>query len=135
RPRAARRGADHARPGRHRRAPGRVVEHVAGAGRGLMTATDSRPRTDREQLPRPVPGARRVGTLAWVLAAAVPAVFLTVFFLYPAGTLIVTGFVADGRLDLSGVADVLGRSRTWRLLGLTLGQAVAGTALSLALGL
>lgn len=84
----------------------------------------------------PAPGGRgRMRGWAWVLAAGVPLLFLGVFFVYPAGTLIATGFVADGGLDLGGVADVLGRSRTWRLLGLTLGQAAVGTALSVALGL
>ncbi|QGH70682.1 iron ABC transporter permease [Pseudactinotalea sp. HY158] len=101
----------------------------AGPGQGSGQEPDRRPG-------RPRGFARgRLGVPAWTVAVAVPTVFLAIFFVYPAGTLIATGFVSDGHLDLGGVADVLGRSRTWRLLGLTLGQALVGTALSVALGL
>jgi thiamine transport system permease protein len=49
--------------------------------------------------------------------------------------LVVRGFVPDGALDLTGFAEVLSRPRTWRLVGLTLAQAVLGTAFSVLLGL
>lgn len=71
----------------------------------------------------------------WGLAAAVPLVFLGVFFAWPVVTLVARGFVGDdGGLDLSGFAEVFSQPRTWRILGLTLWQAVLGTAFSLLLG-
>nr|WP_255491913.1 MULTISPECIES: iron ABC transporter permease [unclassified Actinotalea] len=70
------------------------------------------------------------------MAAGLPLLFLGVFFAYPVLALLRLGFVGDtGGPDLSGVADVLGRARTWRIIGTTLGQSVVGTALSLVLGL
>lgn len=81
----------------------------------------------------------RWGWLGWTLAAGLPLVFLGVFFAWPVVALVVQGFFADdgagGRvLDLSGFAEVLSRSRTWRLVGQTLGQATVGTALAVLLG-
>ncbi|SDS07850.1 thiamine transport system permease protein [Paraoerskovia marina] len=70
----------------------------------------------------------------WGLAAGVPLAFLAIFFAWPVLALVGRGFVTDGSLDLSGVAEVFGESRTWRLLGITLGQAVVGTVASLVLG-
>ena len=71
----------------------------------------------------------------WGLAAAVPLAFLGVFFAWPVVTLVARGFVGDdGGLDLSGFAEVFSEPRTWRIVGLTLWQAVLGTALSLLLG-
>lgn len=83
--------------------------------------------------------ARRRGGLGrgvlWGLAAAVPLVFLGVFFAWPVVTLVARGFVGDdGGLDLSGFAEVFSQPRTWRILGLTLWQAVLGTAFSVLLG-
>lgn len=82
--------------------------------------------------PRATAGALRV--LGWTLAVVVPLAFLGVFFALPVGSLVVRGLVTDGALDLSGFGEVLGRSRTWRIIGLTLGQSVVGTALALVLG-
>lgn len=80
--------------------------------------------------------AHRAGAgAAWAVAAAVPLAFLAVFFLWPVLSLLGRGFVGDGGLDLTGVAETFGRPRTWRLLGLTLAQAALGTAISLVLGL
>ena len=76
--------------------------------------------------------ARRLG---WALATAVPLVFLGTFFAWPVLAIVGQGFFPDGALDLSAVADVFSRPRTWRILGLTLAQAVAGTALAVLLGL
>ncbi|WP_240930662.1 iron ABC transporter permease [Isoptericola sp. BMS4] len=81
----------------------------------------------------------RWGWLGWTLAAGLPLAFLGVFFAWPVVALVVQGFVAEdgagGRvLDLSGFAEVLSRPRTWRLVGQTLGQATAGTALAVLLG-
>lgn len=72
--------------------------------------------------------------LGWGLAAAVPLAFLTVFFAWPVVTLIGRGLLPGGVLDLAGVAEVLSRDRTWRVLRLTLVQAVAGTAGAVVLG-
>ena len=84
------------------------------------------------QLPRRST-ALRAGV--WALAAAVPLLLLGTFFALPVAVLVARGFVTDGLLDLSGFVEVFSRPRTWRLLGLTLGQAVVGTALAVVLGL
>lgn len=81
---------------------------------------------------RPAPAGR---WLAWALAVGAPVLFLGVFFAWPVAALVARGFVTDGALDLSGVVEVFSASRTWRLVGLTLGQAVVGTVLSVGLGI
>jgi thiamine transport system permease protein len=58
----------------------------------------------------------------------VSAAFLAVFFVWPAATLVVRGFTASGAWDWSGFAELLGKPRTWRLIGRTVGQAAAATA-------
>lgn len=73
--------------------------------------------------------------LGWTLATAVPLAFLGVFFAYPVASLVARGFVSDGSLDLTGFAEVFGRSRTWRVIGLTLGQATVGTVIAVVLGI
>ena len=84
------------------------------------------------QLPRRS-AALRAGV--WTLTAAVPLLFLGMFFALPVVVLVARGFVTDGVPDLSGFAEVFSRPRTWRLLGLTLGQAVVGTTIAVVLGL
>ncbi len=83
-------------------------------------------------------GGRRAGGVwavaAWTLAVAVPLAFLSVFFVWPVVALVATGFVADGRVDLSGLPEVFGSARTWHVIGQTLTQASLATALSIALG-
>ncbi|WP_420818962.1 ABC transporter permease [Ornithinimicrobium flavum] len=84
-----------------------------------------------------VPGRRRVvtgpgATLGFV--ALVPLAFLTVFFLLPVGGMLARGFLPDGQLDLSGIPDVLGRSRTLRVITFTLVSSLAGTVLTLLAG-
>ena len=69
------------------------------------------------------------------LAALLPVAFLAVFFLLPVGGMLARGFLPEGRLDLSGVPEVLGRARTLRVLWFTLWSALAGTALTVGLGL
>jgi thiamine transport system permease protein len=91
------------------------------------------PRVGRT--PRPGAGA----WLGWGLAAGVPLLFLGVFFAWPVLTLVGQGFLVDdgagGReVDLSGFVEVLSLERTWRVVGQTLAQASAGTALSVLLG-
>ncbi|GAA4427568.1 iron ABC transporter permease [Georgenia halophila] len=72
--------------------------------------------------------------LAWAGAAAVPLVFLGIFFAWPVLTLVGRGFFPDGALDLTGFADVFSRQRTWRIVGLTLAQSTLGTTLAVLLG-
>ena len=91
-----------------------------------MTLTDAARRRDRWSV---------AGTgVGWGIATAVPVLFLAVFFVWPVVALVVKGFAPDGALDLSPFVDVLTKPRTWRLVGLTLAQAVAGTAVSLLVG-
>ena len=73
--------------------------------------------------------------LALTALALVPIAFLAVFFLLPVGGMLARGFLPDGVLDLSGVPDVFGRARTLRVLWFTLWSALAGTVLTLLLGL
>lgn len=72
--------------------------------------------------------------IGWTLAAAVPLGFLAVFFVWPATALVARGFIVDGRLTLAGFADVFSAPRTWRILGQTLLQGLAGALGSVVLG-
>lgn len=79
------------------------------------------------------------GRVAWGLAAALPATFLALFFVWPVVSLIwvgVTGSLNGSELgsDAPGMLSVLQEPRTWRVIWQTLAQAVSGTVLSLALG-
>lgn len=73
--------------------------------------------------------------LLWVAVASVPVAFLVIFFAWPVATLVARGFVVDGQPSLAGVQEVLAAPRTWRIVGQTLAQAVAGTVASVLLGL
>ncbi len=64
-----------------------------------------------------------------------PLLVLGVFFVLPVAAMVGRGFVVDGHLDVPGVLQVLARPRVGRVLAFTLGSALAGTALSLLLGL
>lgn len=72
--------------------------------------------------------------LLWTLAALIPLVFLAIFFAWPVMGLVSRGFIVNGAPSLAGVADVLSTSRTWRIIGQTLGQAVVGTLVAVLLG-
>lgn len=99
-----------------------------------MTTTLERARP---AAPAPAPRGGRVPlgrVLAWGAAVVVPLAFLAVFFAWPVAAIVGRGFVADGGLDLGGFADVLGRPRTWRIVGQTLTQAALGTVGSVLLG-
>ncbi len=78
--------------------------------------------------------SRVLGPAGWVLLVGGPVVFLAVFFAWPVLSIIGRGLVTDGALDLTGFQEVFARPRTWRIIGLTLGQAALGTALSVLLG-
>ena len=69
------------------------------------------------------------------LAAALPAAFLAIFFVWPVGSIIARGVLVDGAVDLGGFAQTLGSSRTLRVIGQTLAQSVVGTTLAVLLGL
>lgn len=75
-----------------------------------------------------------LGRLWWGLAGALPALFLAVFFAWPAATLVAHGFV-DGGVTFEGFRDVFASGRTWRAVGFTLASATASTLLCVALGL
>ena len=98
--------------------------------RDMMTRSADRPNE---------PGPARAGSprsprilprLGWSAALAIPAIFLALFFVWPVGAMIVRGLG-----DWSVFTDVLSRPRTWRIVGQTLGMALAATAGSLLLGI
>ncbi|WP_310961493.1 ABC transporter permease [Nocardioides terrisoli] len=70
-----------------------------------------------------------------LLAAGVPLAALLVFFALPVGGMVQRGFWPDGRFDPAGVADVLGRARTLRVLWFTIWSAGIATAVAVLLGL
>ncbi|WP_145952965.1 ABC transporter permease [Tessaracoccus aquimaris] len=72
---------------------------------------------------------------AWAAVAAVPLAFLTLFFAWPAGALILRGFHGDHGWTLDGFAAVFDSARTWRAVWFTLASAAASTVLCLLLGL
>ncbi|HHU11356.1 MAG TPA: iron ABC transporter permease [Intrasporangiaceae bacterium] len=71
----------------------------------------------------------------WVLAGLIPAVFLTLFFAWPAATLVARGFHDGTAWTLDGFTSVFESRRTWRAVGFTLWSATAATAACLLLGL
>ncbi|WP_246043223.1 ABC transporter permease [Tessaracoccus massiliensis] len=73
--------------------------------------------------------------LGWALAALIPAVFLLLFFAWPAATLVGRGFHDGDAWTLDGFHTVFTSRRTWRAIGFTLGSATVSTALCLLLGL
>ncbi|MBA2955535.1 ABC transporter permease subunit [Nocardioides sp. MAH-18] len=73
-------------------------------------------------------------TLTLVGLAAVPLAVLGVFFVLPVAGMISEGFYVDGQLDVGAVVEVLTRPRTVRVVWFTVWSALAGTALSLLLG-
>ncbi len=81
---------------------------------------------------RPRPSRR-----TWALAglASGPLLVLAVFFVLPVSGMVARGLWVDGTFDPGGVLEVLARPRVGRVLAFTVGSALAGTALSLLLGL
>src|SRR3954463_11587965 len=71
------------------------------------------------------------------LAAPAPGPGLApaVFFVLPVSGMVARGFVVDGRFDARGVLEMLGRSRTHRVLWFTVWSAGLATLASVALGL
>ncbi len=70
-----------------------------------------------------------------VAVAAVPLAALALFFVYPVAGMLARGLWPDGTLDLSGVAEVLARPRTQRVLWFTVWSAGVATAVSVVAGL
>lgn len=66
--------------------------------------------------------------------AAAPLLVLGVFFVLPIGGMLTLGFWPDGSFDLEGVVEVFGRERVHRVLAFTAFSAVAGTVVTLVLG-
>jgi thiamine transport system permease protein len=64
-----------------------------------------------------------------------PLLVLAVFFVLPVSGMIGRGFVVDGRFDVGGVVEVLGRPRTHRVLWFTVWSAGLATVCSVVLGL
>jgi thiamine transport system permease protein len=75
----------------------------------------------------PLRRRRVAAVLGWALVASAPIAFLAVFFAYPVLTV-----VTDG---LDNVGDLLGRSAIRGVMWFTVWQAVASTALTLAVGI
>lgn len=79
---------------------------------------------------------RSLAVVAWAPAVLIPLVFLLLFFAWPAATLIARGFTNEaGAWDLSAFSDIFSRSRTWKIIGYTLGMAVTATFFSVVLGI
>ncbi|MCP4963997.1 MAG: iron ABC transporter permease [bacterium] len=72
----------------------------------------------------------------WEIAlVAIPLAFLCYFFVYPLLTVLITGFVTDGKLDLGPLRTVFGREALLNVAWFTLWQAVASTLLTLLVAL
>ncbi|GLZ41195.1 ABC transporter permease [Actinokineospora sp. NBRC 105648] len=71
----------------------------------------------------------RPGLTGALLAALPPLGFLVVFFLWPVAAIIRLGLLGDG------VGAVLASADTWGLVGFTVGQAAAATAVAVVAGL
>lgn len=76
---------------------------------------------------------RRIAAL--LALAALPVAVLAVFFVLPVAGMLERGLWADGRFDPGGVAEVLTRPRTHRVLWFTVWTATVATVLSVVLGL
>lgn len=66
-----------------------------------------------------------------VLLVAVPLGFLALFYLYPVASILLTGLLEDGALDLSPFREVLTSSSLRGVVWFTLWQAVASTVLTI----
>jgi thiamine transport system permease protein len=75
------------------------------------------------------PALNRLPRPLLVALTAVPAAFLAVFYAWPFATLLARG------LSPEAIGEVLGRRATWEVVWFTVWQAVASTALTVAVGL
>jgi thiamine transport system permease protein len=69
------------------------------------------------------------------LLYSIPLLFLLLFFFYPLASILHTSFFVDGKLDVSGIGEMVRAPYFWRLLWFTTWQALASTLLTLILGL
>ncbi|MCW2818399.1 MAG: binding-protein-dependent transport system inner rane component [Marmoricola sp.] len=76
----------------------------------------------------------RLARVAPVLLALVPLAALGLFFVYPVAGMVARGVWPDGRLDVGGVAEVLGRPRVHRVLWFTVWSAALATAVAVLAG-
>ncbi len=72
---------------------------------------------------------------AWRLLYALPLIFLAIFYFYPLLTILSLSLLPGGRLNLSGVQALWARPYLAQVLWFTCWQALASTALTLAIGL
>lgn len=88
---------------------------------------------------RPAVSPRRPGagssSAVSLTTAAVPLVFLAVFFGYPLWALVRTGLAPDGSWDLDAARGVTTDGALWRVAWFTAWQAAVSTLLTLAVGL
>jgi len=66
-----------------------------------------------------------------VLLVAVPLGFLALFYVYPVASILLTGLLEDGAIDLSPFGEVLTSSSLQGVVWFTLWQAVASTVLTI----
>jgi len=77
-----------------------------------------------------------IARIGWGAAVALILTFLTIFFAWPVGAMLLRGITDDaGTLDLSTFGEVLTTGRTWAIVGHTLTMALAGTAGSVLFGI
>ncbi|MCB0253534.1 MAG: iron ABC transporter permease [Anaerolineae bacterium] len=78
---------------------------------------------------------RRLARLGRGALYSLPLLFLALFYFYPLGSILWASFAPGGRLDLSGLAEMLSRAYLGRVFWFTVWQAVASTGLTLLLGM
>lgn len=78
---------------------------------------------------------RLPGYLGWTAVAAVPAIFLGIFFFWPAIALVARGFHDGTAWTLAGFWEVWSTQRTWRAVWFTLTVSAGATVLCILLGL
>ncbi|GAB3668332.1 iron ABC transporter permease [Nocardioides korecus] len=76
----------------------------------------------------------RLARVAPVLLALVPLTALGLFFVYPVAGMVARGVWPEGRLDLGGVVEVLGRPRVHRVLWFTVWSAAVATLVAVLAG-
>ncbi len=69
------------------------------------------------------------------ILALIPALFLALFYFYPLAAIVRVGFAGAMGVQSGGIGDVVRQPFFWHLLWFTTWQAVASTALTLAVGL
>lgn len=79
--------------------------------------------------------ARTARGAGFALLVLIPLALFGIFFGYPVASLLGRGLIGSGGLDLTGFGDVLGRSRTQRILLFTIWQAAASAGLAVLLGI